>query len=178
MGARRSGKRSDRMGSQGSDAPGTLKGTLREMRQGTWLKNAQHRSTRRKSAWNLLLLLIFPLWLLLWWALVQAGYMTHFVFHSGTVPWGSNWMQHMIGSITLPQALLIFAPMVPALSGSMVIGNFLIYLIPPARLAMDAEDRDYPCTDYATAQKAFSKLTLYTAPVAVVLVLAGAWFLQ
>ena len=42
MGARRSGKRSDRMGSQGSDAPGTLKGTLREMRQGTWLKNAKH----------------------------------------------------------------------------------------------------------------------------------------
>lgn len=161
-----------------NDGPGTLRGTLREMREGTWLQNAQQRSTRRKSPWNLLLLLIFPLWLAVWWALVDAGYLMHFVLHHEHVPSGSNWMQHLNGPFTLSQALLVFAPLVPALSGSMVIGNFAIYLIPPARRAMDAEDRNYPGTDYATAQKALSRLTLYSAPVALILTLLGAWWLQ
>jgi len=56
--------------------------------------------------------------------------------------------------------------------------NFAICLIPPARRAMDTEDRGHPGTDYATAQKTLSQLTLYTAPFAVVLMLAGSWFLN
>jgi len=43
--------------------------------------------------------------------------------------------------------------------GACVIGNFLVYCIPPARRAMDAETRGFPGTDYSTAQKALSKLT-------------------
>jgi hypothetical protein len=39
-------------------APGTLAGTFREMREGTFLKNARQRSSRRKSPWNFLLVLI------------------------------------------------------------------------------------------------------------------------
>jgi hypothetical protein len=102
----------------------------------------------------------------------------HFILHHEHIPSGSNWMQYLNGPFTLSQALLVFAPLVPALSGSMVIGNFAIYLIPPARRAMDAEDRSYPGTDYATAQKALSRLTLYSAPVALILTLLGAWWLQ
>jgi hypothetical protein len=161
-----------------NDEPGTLRGTLREMREGTWLQNAQQRSTRRKSSWNLLLLLIFPLWLAIWWALVDVGYMMHFVLHHENTQWGSTWMQQLNGPITLPWALLLFAPVIPALSGSMVIGNFAIYLIPPARRAMDAEDRNYPGTDYATDQRQLSRLTLYSAPVALILTLLGAWSLH
>lgn len=36
------------------------------MRQGTFVANAQRRSSRRKSPWNLLLVLIIPLWIFLW----------------------------------------------------------------------------------------------------------------
>jgi hypothetical protein len=161
-----------------NDGAGTLRGTLREMRQGTWLQNAQQRSTRRKSAWNFPLLLIFPLWLALWWTLVDVGYMMHFVLHHESAQWGRNWMQHLNGPLTLPQTLLVFAPLFPALSGSAVIGNFAIYLIPPARRAMDTEDRNYPGTDYATAQKALSRLTVYSAPAALILMLLGAWWLR
>src|SRR5580704_7083609 len=46
---------------------GTLGGTLDELKSGQFLGNAQTRSSRRKSPWNLLLLTVLPLWLVLWW---------------------------------------------------------------------------------------------------------------
>ena len=44
---------------------GSLKATLNELKQGTWLGNAQTRASRRKSPWNFLLVLVLPAWLLL-----------------------------------------------------------------------------------------------------------------
>lgn len=45
--------------------PGTLESTLDEIKSGAFVVNARRRSSRRKSRWNILLLLIFPLWLAL-----------------------------------------------------------------------------------------------------------------
>ncbi len=160
-------------------APGTLKGTLQELRGGTWGKNAQNRAARRKSAWNLLLVLfVVPFWLVLWWAISDLGYLMHFALHHESAPGLSEWMRTTGTRMTLSRALLLFAPALPALSGAMVISNFLIYRIPPARRAMEAEDRGHPGTDYATAQKALGQLTLYAGSVALLLLLAGAWWLR
>jgi hypothetical protein len=69
---------------------------------------------------------------------------------------------------------LMFCPLIiPAVSGACVIGNFLIYRIPPARRAMDGEDRGFPGTEYETAQKALSKATWISLLVAVVAALIG-----
>ena len=46
---------------------GTFSGTLDELKSGQFFANAQMRSSRRKSPWNLLLVLVLPLWLILWW---------------------------------------------------------------------------------------------------------------
>ncbi|MGB6633447.1 MAG: hypothetical protein WBE52_19560, partial [Terriglobales bacterium] len=155
-----------------------LKGTFKEMREGTWVQNAQRRASRRKSPWNLLLLLIFPLWWALWWAMVEVGCLLHFVLnHEGVPPW-REWMHLMGGSMTVPQALIAFGPMIPTLTGAMVIGNFLIYQIPSARRAMDVEDRGHPGTAYQTAQRALGQITLYGMPIAVILLLLGAWWMS
>lgn len=87
-------------------------------------------------------------------------------------------MHLLKGPMTGAQALLVFGPAVPTMTGAMVFGNFLIYRIAPARRAMDTEDRDHPGTDYATARRALGRLTLYTVPVALLLILAGAWLLE
>ena len=105
-------------------------------------------------------------------------YLAHFVMHREVIPWSSNWMRHIGGSMTIAQALLILVPFFPALTTAALVRNLGIYLIAPARRAMDAEDRNYPGTDYKTAQKALSQLTLYTAPVALILMLLGAWWLS
>lgn len=164
-------------GKEINDGPGTLRGTARELQARTWLQNAQRRSARRKSAWNLLLVLIFPLWLAIWWALVEAGYMMRFVLHGWSAPLWADWVRYFNGPLTLPEALLVFAPTIPALAVAGLLGNFGIYLIGPARRAMDAEDRDYPEVNYKASQRVLSLLALYTAPVALVLMLAGAWWM-
>ncbi len=158
-------------------APGTLAAVGEEIRTGSFLTNARHRSSRRKSAWNLLLpIVIVPLWLLLWWATVEIMWLVHVaVVHTPTTGAPEIWMKGMGSAMSLTGFLMIFPLMIPTMIGAMVIGNFLIYLIPAARAAMDAEDRAFPGTEYATAQKALIRLIKLCAPVAIALSLLGAW---
>jgi hypothetical protein len=68
----------------------------------------------------------------------------------------------------------MFAPLVvPAISAACVIGNFVIYRIPAARRAMDAEDQGFPGTEYVTAQQALSKATWIALSVALLLAVIG-----
>jgi hypothetical protein len=157
-------------------APGTLAAAVEEIKAGSFLTNARHRSSRRKSAWNLLLpIVLIPLWLLLWWVAVELVWLVHVAVihpHTGTT---ESWMKGVSSAMSLAGFLMIFPLMIPTMIGGMVIGNFLIYLIPAARAAMDAEDRAFPGTEYATAQKTLIRIFKMCAPVALALSLLGAW---
>ncbi len=159
--------------------PGTFSGTLAEIRDGKYLANARNRSSRRKSKWNLLLpLVIFPIWILLWWVMIEFGCLASFLLHGTAVPAIGEWMKILgPGPMTLGGALIALPPFVPTMTAAMVIGNFLVYLIPPARRAMDAEDQGFPGTEYATAQSSLGRATVYTAPVVLFLSLLGAWLI-
>jgi hypothetical protein len=160
-------------------APGTLAAAVEEIKAGSFLANARHRSSRRKSAWNLLLpIVLVPLWLLLWWVAVELVWLVHVAVihrHTGTT---ESWMKGVGSAMSLSGFLMIFPLMIPTMIGGMVIGNFLIYLIPAARAAMDAEDRAFPGTEYATAQKALIRTFKMCAPVALALSLLGAWLFE
>jgi hypothetical protein len=162
------------------NAPGALAAIVEEIRTGSFLTNARHRSSRRKSAWNLLLpIVIVPLWLLLWWVAVELVWLVHVaVMHTPTTGAFESWMKGMGSAMSLTGFLMIFPLMIPTMIGAMVIGNLLIYLIPAARAAMDAEDRAFPGTEYATAQKALLRLIMLSMPVALALSLVGAWFFE
>jgi hypothetical protein len=162
-----------------NSAPGTLAAVGEEIRSGTFLTNARHRSSRRKSAWNLLLpVVIVPLWLLLWWAAIELVWLGHLALIDAHNPGlAESWMKGIGSAMSLAKFLIIFPLLIPTMIGAMVVGNFLIYLIPPARAAMDAEDRAFPGTEYATAQKALLRIIKFCAPVALALSLLGAWIL-
>jgi hypothetical protein len=162
------------------NAPGTLAAVVEEIGTGSFLANARHRSSRRKSVWNLLLpIVIVPLWLLLWWVAVELVWLVHVaVMHTPATGAFESWMKGMGFAMSLTEFLMIFPLMIPTMIGAMVIGNFLIYLIPAARAAMDAEDRAFPGTEYATAQKALLRLIKLSMPVALALSLVGAWFFE
>jgi hypothetical protein len=69
---------------------------------------------------------------------------------------------------------LLIATIVPA----MVLINYAIYLfIPPARRAMDAEDKPFPGVDYATQQPLLVRITLFTLPPAFLFAVVGEMFL-
>ena len=159
-------------------APGTLAAVVEEIKAGRFLTNARHRSSRRKSAWNLLLpIVIVPLWLLLWWVAVELVWLVHVaVIPAHATGAIEIWMKGMGSAMSLAGFLMIFPLMIPTLIGGMVIGNFLIYLIPAARAAMDVEDRAFPGTEYATAQKALIRIFKMCGPVALALSLLAAWF--
>jgi hypothetical protein len=159
--------------------PGTLRSTLREMRQGTFIGNAQLRSSRRKSPWNLLLLLIFPLWIFFWFKSLAILWNLALLATGATVPHTViGWLSTSgLGSrpMSLAVVLYLFAPFIPTLVGSMVVGNFLIYLIPPARRAMDNEDKAFPGTEYSTAQRTLGRIALVTLLPGLLLSFLGAW---
>lgn len=47
---------------------------------------------------------------------------------------------------------MLLPPMLAAIVGVMVIGHFLVNLTPPARCAMDKEDRDFPGRESSFSQ--------------------------
>ena len=152
---------------------GPLASVRHELREGTWLRNAQTRSTRRKSPWNLLLLLAVPLWLLLVFVGVRLSreisvIVTHGRPFAGDLIWPSS----------IAPALVGLALFVGAIAPAMVLVNYFIYYcVPPARRAIDAEDKAFPGTEYATQQPALVRISLITAPAAFLLAVVGQLFL-
>jgi len=152
---------------------GTMGGTVDEIKSGQLLANAQMRSSRRKSPWNLLLVLVLPLWLILWWEGLTLSRFLATVARHGSKP--------LFEALIWPASIAPFFVYVPLLFATMVLAmvliNYAIYLfISPARRAMDAEDKAFPGTEYATQQRLLVRITLFTLPPAFVLSVVGSLF--
>jgi len=152
---------------------GTLGGTLDELKSGQFFGNAQMRSSRRKSPWNLLLVLILPLWLILWWEGIKLARFLAAAARHGHKP--------LLEDLIWPGSIAPFVVYFPLLLATMVLAmvliNYAIYLfIPPARRAMDAEDKAFPGTEYTTQQPLLVRITLFTLPPAFVLSVVGSLF--
>lgn len=70
--------------------------------------------------------------------------------------------------------LMLFPPLISSIFPALIITNFLVYLVPPARRAMAEEDREFPGTDYNSSQRALLKIGLPVVAAAALLALAGA----
>ena len=139
-----------------------------EMSDGTWLANAQQRARRRKSPWNLLLPGIgLPLWLGSGFLLSTAGESLHAALHGAQL----RQVAHEPMSIALQMISIgsLFATLAPAL----LLTNFLVYQIPPARRALDAEDRGYKGVNYRSSQRALSKASVWVVAICVPIILIG-----
>jgi hypothetical protein len=141
----------------------------REIRGGTWLTNARQRSQRRKSPWNLLLPLFgFPTWSALSFLLGWAAAKLHEFIHPAAAPLFGD------GPMQLNTALVLFPSLFVALCPAFLLTNVAVYLIPPARRAMNAEDRAYPGTGYNSSQRALSKAALWMCVICMPVVITGA----
>ena len=142
----------------------------RELKEGSWYNNSRQRAQRRKSPWNFLLLLFgLPLWGLFTLLPVWAALSLHRIFHVDAAPLFAS------GPLRLNTALILFPALFAALSPALIVTNFLVYLIPSARRAMEAEDRGYQGVDYASSQRSLSKAGLWVLVVCIPLMLLGAF---
>jgi len=139
-----------------------------ELTERTWLANARQRSQRRKSAWNLLLPLFgFPLWGGIAASLSWLGSALHLVLYPG--------VGHLFGAdpMRLNTALVLIPSLIAAVCPALVLTNTLVYLVPPARQAMELEDHDYPGTGYNASQVALRKMALWLLVLCAPIILAG-----
>ena len=143
-----------------------------EWKDGHWLKNAQHRSQRRKSAWNFLLPLFgFPLWLAFAFLFFRLGWIAHASIHpTAHVSFGDFFS----GSIRPATALIIFPSLVASVFPAFLLTNFLVYQIPQARRAMEAEDHDTPIDGYGPSQRGIFKIGIVAVSLALALAFIGA----
>ena len=141
-----------------------------ELQDGNWLAHAQQRSKRRKSAWNYLLPLFgFPIWAAFTASLVWLGHVIRSAFHPHQPP-----PVFSPGPMSASDTLVSIASFIVAIPAAMLVTNFLVYRIAPARRAMEAEDRNFPGVGYRSSQHALFKLWLWLLAICLPLILVGA----
>jgi len=141
---------------------------IKEVFSQGYLERARIRAQRRKSPWNLLLVpaVILPLGAL-WWSGVMAAELLHLKLYPG---------QYLLRSQGLGTVLTAISPFFGALPLAMIVGNFLVWLIPPVRRVLDEEARLYPSTRYRNSQKQLFKLALVSVPLSFLFSVIGAFF--
>lgn len=142
----------------------------RELKEGTFLQNARQRNQRRKSAWNFLLLAWVPLWLLF----VFLGSVMFWYLHISIYSEHTSIREFWRGALDLPRLLMLIPTLLATLPVAMFVTNVLVYLIPPARRAMEEEDRDVPGVDYRSSQNALLKTSAVSLVIALILGSIGA----
>ena len=96
-----------------------------------------------------------------------ASYLHAIVHPASADLFGSGPMQLSTGLVLIPSLVAAVCP-------AFFLTNVLVYLIAPARHAMEAEDRDFPGTSYKASQLALLKLGLRVLAVCTPIILAGA----
>lgn len=101
----------------------------------------RQRQARRKSPWHLLkLLLLFPLIGFSGYLLMQLMWQIHVIAypaHAGR--FAAFLHEHQNSTLSVARALILFPPFLPAIGIGALITNLLLWCIPPARRAFEAE---------------------------------------
>jgi hypothetical protein len=131
-----------------------------------YLEEARKRASRRKSAWNLILIpAVFGTWIVMWYASVQVvGRLLRY-----TRPGLRFVLLPDSGAGTLIAVGLLFA----WLPLAMIIGNILVAAVAPARRALDREALAVLGTDLASANRGLLRLLLVITPIGLLLVILG-----
>jgi hypothetical protein len=139
---------------------------------------AHLRATRRKSAWNLLLLVnAFLFTGLIWFAFVRLAWAIHIHFypaHQFADFWRANIGIRAFGL----SFVMMFAPAPGALISGFIISNFVSYLIPSGRRALDREAQNHPGTDFRASMRALFRIWRWILPAGLVLSFGAARLLS
>ncbi len=83
--------------------------------------------------------------------------------------------QYLSKSQGLGTIFVAISPFFGAIPLAMIIGNFLVWLIPPVRQVLEDEARPFPSTKYKNAQKQLFKLALFFVPISLLFAIIGAF---
>lgn len=131
-----------------------------------YVDEARARARRRKSGWNILLFAVISIVMLataIGWAIASV------MLHRGLYPDQGPGFDKGIAAI-----MATVSGLFAAIPIAMIVGNFLVWMIPPAQRALDDEARTVKGTDFFSAQRQLLKLAATIVPVALLLAIIGA----
>lgn len=126
----------------------------------TYWESARARATRRKSAWNLLLIptALVP-WFVGWWLSAMAlGHVYHLLHpHASFVV-----LPETVGGIAIAVGLLFaWCPV------AMMLANLLVHAVPAARRALDREASTVRGTDFRSSNRQLMRLSAALMPIGI-----------
>jgi hypothetical protein len=137
------------------------------MTKPSYFQRAIQRAQCRKSRWNLLLLVIqWPVTLVVWWLLFRLMLLVQ-----SLIAPQKHFNQNMTN---LGEILMIIPLFIPAIGIGMMAANLLVWLIPPARAALNKEAAGHAGTDLRSSMKQLGLATVMLAAIALPLSLLGA----
>lgn len=134
----------------------------------SYFDQARERAKRRKSVWNLLLLpaVLAPLGLM-WWLSVAGVAKLYRVVHPQT--------EFILLPDTLGGLLLAIGPFFAWLGPAMIIGNFITFMVPAARRALETEAATVYSGHFRSANRGLLKALAILTPAGIVVTLLGVW---
>jgi len=132
-----------------------------------YFDEARRRAQRRRSPWNLLLI---PAMVLpaagLWWGAVKSLEALHAVFYPAeNLLTSSNGIGPIVATLS---------PFFSVLPLAMIAGNYLVWLIPPARRVLDREADSYPENRFLESQRQLIQFSKYIVPIGLGIGVIGA----
>jgi|GEM_PF-4370901 len=143
-----------------------LRRSVREMREGTYLANAQARKRASRTPWDALgFLIAIPIFCVLWWGGVRLEIALVHAFRP-SVPDAA--IGFGPGQTTLAGIIFLLAPILTSISIALLLGNAFVHSIPAARRAQALKSGGMA---YAEAQSGLAVAALLGFAIYVVLVL-------
>jgi hypothetical protein len=143
-----------------------------------WHAGALRRAERRKSIWNVFLLLFgFAAWLAIGYGLFRFVWMVHVALYPSH-QLGDFWRGNISPRSFVCSFLMLFAPVPGAIVLGLMLANFLFWLIPSARRTLDSEARNYPGTGFRESMRGLSRVGFFVLLPGIVIALAAAFLLK
>ena len=132
----------------------------------SFLEEAQARAQRRRSRWNALLIpaILVPGGVFMW-GFMQVLQSLHQLRYPA---------QHLTNASGVGPVLTALGAFIASIPLAMLIGNYLVWFVGPARRTLEHEARGVPGTDFMSARRQLTRVALIVVPVALALGVAGA----
>lgn len=139
---------------------------------------ARHRAKRRKSPWNILLLILgFGAWLAAWYGLFRLVWLFHVRFypeHQLRDFWRAGISFHSF----VPSFLMVFSLVPAALTIGFLFTNSVFWQIKPIRRIFETEAHSHAGTSFRDSMRFLLKACAWALPVGLGVALAAAYFLK
>lgn len=146
----------------------------REQKAADYIAGARHRAQRRQSPWNLALI---PLGIAATAGAAVGQFSLVWLFHTTVYPLHelrNFWPAGISPGSFFLSFLMVFAPLPGALGAGFMLANLLLYALPPARRAFDAEARGHPGTSFQESLRGLLRLTTWALPPGLAVALVAA----